>query len=41
MGVIPLFSVAEGSGMLSTFFTYKNSSEVGTIFWEEIDIEVT
>ena len=32
--------VAEGSGILSTFFTYKNGSEVGTTFWEEIDIEV-
>ena len=26
--------------MLSTFFTYKNGSEVGNTFWEEIDIEV-
>ena len=32
--------VAEGSGILSTFFTYKNGSEVGNTFWEEIDIEV-
>lgn len=32
--------VAKGSGILSTFFTYKNGSEVGNTFWEEIDIEV-
>lgn len=32
--------VAKGSGILSTFFTYKNGSEVGSTFWEEIDIEV-
>lgn len=32
--------VANASGVLSTFFTYKNGSEVGTTFWEEIDIEV-
>ncbi len=32
--------VAKGSGVLSTFFTYKNGSEVGNTFWEEIDIEV-
>lgn len=32
--------VAKGSGVLSTFFTYKNGSEVGDTFWEEIDIEV-
>lgn len=32
--------MASGSGVLSTFFTYKNGSEVGATFWEEIDIEV-
>jgi endo-1,3-1,4-beta-glycanase ExoK len=32
--------VANASGVLSTFFTYKNGSEVGNTFWEEIDIEV-
>lgn len=32
--------VAKGNGILSTFFTYKNGSEVGNTFWEEIDIEV-
>lgn len=32
--------VAKASGTLSTFFTYKNGSEVGNTFWEEIDIEV-
>ncbi len=32
--------VAKGSGVLSTFFTYKNGSEIGNTFWEEIDIEV-
>lgn len=32
--------VANASGVLSTFFTYKNGSEIGTTFWEEIDIEV-
>lgn len=32
--------VAEGSGLLSTFFTYKNGSEVSGAVWEEIDIEV-
>lgn len=32
--------VAKASGVLSTFFTYKNGSEVGNTFWEEIDIEV-
>ncbi|HEX7764546.1 MAG TPA: family 16 glycosylhydrolase, partial [Cellvibrio sp.] len=31
---------AKGSAVLSTFFTYKNGSEVGNTFWEEIDIEV-
>lgn len=29
-----------GSGLLSTFFTYKNGSEVAGATWEEIDIEV-
>jgi hypothetical protein len=32
--------MAKGSGILSTFFTYKNGSEVTGTFWEEIDIEV-
>jgi endo-1,3-1,4-beta-glycanase ExoK len=32
--------VAKGSGVLSTFFTYKNGSEQQGTFWEEIDIEV-
>jgi endo-1,3-1,4-beta-glycanase ExoK len=32
--------VAKGSGVLSTFFTYKNGSEQQGNFWEEIDIEV-
>lgn len=32
--------VAKGGGVLSTFFTYKNESEVAGTFWEEIDIEV-
>lgn len=32
--------VAKGSGVLSTFFTYKPGSEVGNTFWEEIDIEI-
>lgn len=32
--------VAKGSGVLSTFFTYKNGSEQPGVFWEEIDIEV-
>lgn len=31
---------AKGSGILSTFFTYKNGSEIGNTFWEEIDIEI-
>lgn len=31
---------AKGSGVLSTFFTYKNGSEIGNTFWEEIDIEI-
>ncbi len=32
--------VAKGNGVLSTFFTYKNGSDVGNTFWEEIDLEV-
>lgn len=32
--------MARGSGILSTFFTYKNGSEASNTFWEEIDIEV-
>jgi len=28
-----------GSGLLSTFFTYKNGSEASGALWEEIDIE--
>ena len=32
--------MAEGSGVLSTFFTYKNGSELSGASWEEIDIEV-
>lgn len=32
--------MAKGSGILSTFFTYKEGSEQGGVFWEEIDIEV-
>jgi endo-1,3-1,4-beta-glycanase ExoK len=32
--------VANASGVLSTFFTYKNGSEIGNTFWEEIDIEI-
>ncbi|WP_437676914.1 family 16 glycosylhydrolase [Sorangium sp. So ce131] len=32
--------MARGSGILSTFFTYKNGSEMSGAFWEEIDIEV-
>lgn len=32
--------MARGSGILSTFFTYKNGSETGGEFWEEVDIEV-
>jgi endo-1,3-1,4-beta-glycanase ExoK len=29
-----------GSGLLSTFFLYKNGSEQSGAFWEEIDIEI-
>jgi endo-1,3-1,4-beta-glycanase ExoK len=29
-----------GSGLLSTFFTYKNGSEVSGTAWEELDVEV-
>jgi len=32
--------VANASGTLSTFFTYKDGSEIGNTFWEEIDIEI-
>jgi beta-glucanase (GH16 family) len=32
--------MAKGSGVLSTFFTYKNGSEITGTLWEEIDIEV-
>ncbi|WP_437805653.1 family 16 glycosylhydrolase [Sorangium sp. So ce1078] len=32
--------MARGSGILSTFFTYKDGSELSGAFWEEIDIEV-
>jgi hypothetical protein len=32
--------MAKGSGLLSTFFTYKNGSEASGALWEEIDIEV-
>jgi len=32
--------MAKGSGALSTFFTYKEGSEISGAFWEEIDIEV-
>lgn len=31
---------AEGSGLLSTFFTYKDGSEIAGSVWEEIDIEI-
>jgi endo-1,3-1,4-beta-glycanase ExoK len=29
-----------GSGLLSTFFLYKNGSEQAGAFWEEVDIEI-
>ena len=32
--------MARGSGLLSTFFTYKDGSEIEGTFWEDIDIEV-
>jgi len=32
--------MVKGSGILSTFFTYKNGSELSGEFWEEIDLEV-
>ncbi|MES2674464.1 MAG: family 16 glycosylhydrolase [Pseudomonadota bacterium] len=32
--------MAKGSGVLSTYFTYKDGSEIAGTFWEEIDIEV-
>lgn len=31
---------APGSGQLSTFFLYRNSSELNTTLWQEIDIEI-
>ncbi len=31
---------AKGSGVLSTFFTYKEGSEQAGAFWEEIDVEI-
>jgi len=31
---------AKGSGILSTFFTWKEDSEKPSVFWEEIDVEV-
>lgn len=31
---------AKASGVLSTFFTYKDGSQVSGTFWEEIDIEI-
>jgi len=31
---------AKGSGQLSTFFLYRNSSELSSTLWEEIDIEI-
>lgn len=31
---------AQGSGLLSTFFTWKEGSEQSAVFWEEIDVEV-
>jgi len=31
---------AKGSGQLSTFFLYRNSSETSNTLWEEIDIEI-
>lgn len=31
---------AEGSGILSTFFLYRNDSETNSKLWEEIDIEI-
>lgn len=32
--------VAEGSGILSNFFLWKPDSELSTVDWEEVDIEV-
>jgi endo-1,3-1,4-beta-glycanase ExoK len=29
-----------GSGLISTFFTYKNGSELSGALWEELDVEV-
>jgi len=31
--------MVRGSGLISTFFTYKNGSEIAGTAWEEIDIE--
>lgn len=31
---------APGSGQLSTFFLYRNESELNTTLWQEIDIEI-
>lgn len=31
---------ARAGAVLSTFFTYKNNSQLKTAFWEEIDIEI-
>ena len=31
---------SKGSGILSTFFTWKEGSEQSNVFWEEIDVEV-
>jgi len=28
-----------GSGLISTFFTYKNGSEASGALWEELDVE--
>ena len=35
-----LLQAAPGSGQLSTFFLYRNSSELNTTLWEEIDLEI-
>jgi beta-glucanase (GH16 family) len=37
-----VFSIkaAKASGVISTFFTYKDGSEQPGIFWEEIDVEI-
>jgi len=31
---------AEGSGVISNFFLWKDGSELSDVFWEEVDIEV-